>query len=84
MPRSEYALTWAKLGQQYGPVVWLAIPGQNFLILNSIEDAKELLEQRGSIYADRPRWVMAGELMGKPLHYRQSSPKSNKTFAMQV
>lgn len=66
MPRSQYALAWARLGQKYGPLTWLAIPGQNFLILNSMEAARELLDKRGFIYADRPRWVMAGELMGKP------------------
>ncbi|KIO29660.1 hypothetical protein M407DRAFT_21247 [Tulasnella calospora MUT 4182] len=64
MPRSRYALGWAELGQKYGPVVWLAVPGQKFLILNSIEAARELLEKRGSNYVDRPKWVMAGELMG--------------------
>ncbi|KAG8942376.1 hypothetical protein FRC04_003772 [Tulasnella sp. 424] len=31
-----------------------------------MEAARELLDKRGFIYADRPRWVMAGELMGKP------------------
>lgn len=65
MPRSKYALEWARLGQKYGPVVWLRIPGQNFLILNSFESARELLEKRGSNYVDRPKWVMAGELMGR-------------------
>ncbi|KAG8923308.1 hypothetical protein FRC01_012913 [Tulasnella sp. 417] len=65
MPQSEFALTWTKFGEQYGPMTWLAIPGQPFLILNSLEAAKELLGVRGSIYTDRPRFVMATDLMGE-------------------
>ncbi|KAG8971519.1 hypothetical protein FRC05_010996 [Tulasnella sp. 425] len=64
MPKSEFALTWTKLGEQYGPMTWLTIPGQPYLILNLFEIARELLEKRGSIYNDRPRFVMIAELVG--------------------
>lgn len=37
------------------------------LIVNTYEAAVDLLTKRGSIYSDRPRFVMAGELMGKAL-----------------
>lgn len=64
MPKSEFALTWTKLGEQYGPMTWLTIPGKPFLILNSLEVARELLEQRGFIYTDRPRFAMIADLVG--------------------
>ncbi|KIO27631.1 hypothetical protein M407DRAFT_73022 [Tulasnella calospora MUT 4182] len=64
IPRSQFALTWTELGRRYGPLTWLTVPGQTFLVLNSFEAAKELLERRGSIYLDRPRWVMLKELIG--------------------
>lgn len=67
MPKSKFALTWSKFGEQYGPLTWLTVAGKNFLILNSIEAAKELLDTRGSIYVDRPRFVMCAELMGESL-----------------
>ncbi|KIO33200.1 hypothetical protein M407DRAFT_18053 [Tulasnella calospora MUT 4182] len=60
-PQSRYALTWTEFGNRYGPLTWLTFPGQNFLVINSIEAAKELLEKRGLNYQDRPRWVMLRE-----------------------
>ncbi|KAG8960669.1 hypothetical protein FRC05_006701 [Tulasnella sp. 425] len=36
----------------------------NFLIVNSMEAAKELLEKRGSVYVDRPKFVFLGEMIG--------------------
>ncbi|KIO33201.1 hypothetical protein M407DRAFT_18054 [Tulasnella calospora MUT 4182] len=62
-PQSRFALTWTELGNRYGPLTWLTFPGQNFLVINSFEAAKELLERRGSNYLDRPRWVMLREVM---------------------
>lgn len=65
MPQSKFSLTWSKFGEKYGPLTWLAIPGQNVLVVNSLEAAKELLEQRGLNYIDRPRFVMGSELLGE-------------------
>lgn len=53
-----------KLGKQYGPLTWLTIPGQNILVVNSLEVAQELLDKRASIFADRPKFTMAAELLG--------------------
>ncbi|KAG8928004.1 hypothetical protein FRC01_006590 [Tulasnella sp. 417] len=64
VPSSRFALAYTELGNQYGPLTRLVFPGQNYLVVNSFEAAKELLERRGSIYQDRPRWVMLRELMG--------------------
>lgn len=67
VPTSKFALTWTKLAKQYGPLTFLTVPGQHVLVISSLEAAKELLEKRGSIYMDRPRFVMVGELVGKSL-----------------
>ncbi|KAG8972279.1 hypothetical protein FRC05_010222 [Tulasnella sp. 425] len=64
VPTSKFALTWTKLANQYGPLTFLTVPGQHVLVISSLEAAKELLEKRGSIYMDRPRFVMVGELVG--------------------
>ena len=35
-------------------ILYASVLGNHFLILNSLEDAQELLERRASIYSDRP------------------------------
>ncbi|KIO27614.1 hypothetical protein M407DRAFT_72949 [Tulasnella calospora MUT 4182] len=64
MPKSKFAITWSKFGEEYGPLTWLTIPGQNILVINSIEAAKELLDKRASNSVERPRFTMANELLG--------------------
>ncbi|KAG8972266.1 hypothetical protein FRC05_010209 [Tulasnella sp. 425] len=64
MPTSKFVLTYSKWGEKYGPLTWCIVPGQTILIINAFEEAKEILEKRGTIYGDRPRLVMVGELVG--------------------
>lgn len=45
-----------------GNIVSLSIAGQTIIILNSVKAAMDLLQRRSSIYSDRPRLVMSGEL----------------------
>lgn len=45
-----------------GNVVFVHIFGQGLLFLNTAKAASDLLEQRGSIYSDKPQLVMCGEL----------------------
>lgn len=47
-----------------GELVFLHGLGQNVLILNSQESISDLFEKRATIYSDRPKSVMVGELMG--------------------
>lgn len=65
MPQSKFAIAWTRLGEKYGPLTWLTIPGQNILVVNSYEAAKELLEKRAVTFADRPRFTMLNEVLGK-------------------
>ncbi|KAK1232741.1 hypothetical protein PQX77_004139 [Marasmius sp. AFHP31] len=55
------AQQWKK---EYGPVVHLSALGRHIIILNDLESITELLEKRGYKYANRPRFVMVGELCG--------------------
>ncbi|KZT68543.1 cytochrome P450 [Daedalea quercina L-15889] len=64
-PRRNIAASLASLSDTYGKMIYMHIFGREFLILNSAEDAFELFDRRGSRYSDRPRSVMAGELVGK-------------------
>lgn len=47
-----------------GDFVFLNVLGTHLLIINSLECANALLDKKGSIYADRPRFVVGGELIG--------------------
>ncbi|KAG8971536.1 hypothetical protein FRC05_011013 [Tulasnella sp. 425] len=64
MPQSKFAIAYTRLGEKYGPLTWLTIPGQNILVVNSYEAAKELLEKRAVTFADRPRFTMLNEVLG--------------------
>lgn len=64
---TDYAwLTWTEWRRIYGPINYLNAAGQSILIANSQEVATSLLDERSAIYSDRPRFVMAAEVSGKP------------------
>lgn len=63
-PKDKPCLTWEEWGKTYGPIVYMNVIGKPYIIINSYEVARELLEKRGQKYSDRPRFVMAGELVG--------------------
>ncbi|KAG8995537.1 hypothetical protein FRB90_000147 [Tulasnella sp. 427] len=64
LPQSKYSLTWSKFGEAYGPLTWLEIPGQTFLVLNSMEAVTDLLEKKALNFIDRQRFTMVNELLG--------------------
>ncbi|KAJ7493621.1 cytochrome P450 [Mycena latifolia] len=47
----------------YGPVVYLDIAGQPIVVLNTPKAAADLLDRRAGIYSDRPKNIVASELM---------------------
>ena len=47
-----------------GNIIHLSVSGRSIIVLNTANAAIDLLEKRSSIYSDRPRMPMAGELMG--------------------
>ncbi|KAF9526217.1 cytochrome P450 [Crepidotus variabilis] len=64
MPSHNQEKVFASWAKQYGNIVYLQILGTDMVVLNSLDAARDLLEKRGSIYSDRPRFVLLSEMMG--------------------
>ncbi|THH07559.1 hypothetical protein EW145_g3297 [Phellinidium pouzarii] len=70
IPKDKQWLKFDEWSQRYdtipslGNIVRITTMGQPIIILNSAQVALDILETRGNIYSDRPRAVMAGELVG--------------------
>jgi len=61
-PTSNWWLKFTELNRQFGSLVHLSVANRHIVLISSKEIAVELLE--GSNTADRPQFIMAGELMG--------------------
>ncbi|KAK7035401.1 hypothetical protein VNI00_011932 [Paramarasmius palmivorus] len=48
----------ASYWEEHGPLVHLSILGRDILFINDLQIAQELTEKRGSIYSDRPPFIM--------------------------
>ncbi|KAJ7122981.1 cytochrome P450 [Mycena epipterygia] len=62
---------WLKFTEWYsehGPVVYLNLAGQSVVILNTAEAAYDLFVVRGANFSDRPRLIMAGEILAGGIH----------------
>ncbi|VDB94056.1 unnamed protein product [Peniophora sp. CBMAI 1063] len=57
-------ITFTEWGQEFGPVYMYHMFGANFLVLNTVEAAQDLLHERFKNYSERPRQIMVCELMG--------------------
>ncbi|KAF5355940.1 hypothetical protein D9756_004268 [Leucocoprinus leucothites] len=64
MPTTAPWIQFAEWGKKYGPVIYLNLLGRPLVVLNSAKATVDLLERRGGKYADRPSFVMAGEIVG--------------------
>lgn len=58
----SYSVTPLLTSGWIGPITYLHVFGQGLVFLNTPEAAFDLLDKRGAICSDRPRFVMAGEL----------------------
>jgi len=47
--------------------MYLNAAGQPTIVLNSLKSSFELLERRAINYSDRPRYIMAQEILGQDL-----------------
>ena len=66
-----YLLQWLELyhwSKTYGPVMHLSLAGQPLIVLSTNQAAQDLLSRRSRAYSDRPRLVMAGELVTRGMH----------------
>ncbi|ESK85729.1 cytochrome p450, partial [Moniliophthora roreri MCA 2997] len=55
--------TFTEWKKQYGDLVYINVAGQDIVILNSHKVAADLLDRRGPIYSNRPRWIVASEIL---------------------
>ncbi|KAI0161224.1 cytochrome P450 [Xylariaceae sp. FL1272] len=56
------------MSKRYGPIMHFDMAGQPLIVLSSNQAAQDLLNRRSGQYSDRPRMVMAGELVTKGMH----------------
>ncbi|KAH9015899.1 cytochrome P450 [Lactarius hengduanensis] len=61
--RGPQWLTFIKWSQQFGDVFYLNAMGQPIVVLNTQKAAADLLDRRAGIYSDRPRLIVAGEIL---------------------
>ncbi|KAI9511326.1 cytochrome P450 [Russula earlei] len=56
-------LKFASWRKDYGELIYLNVAGQPIVVLNSHRVAVDLLDRRSGIYSDRPRSIVAGDIM---------------------
>ncbi|KAJ3532238.1 hypothetical protein NMY22_g7821 [Coprinellus aureogranulatus] len=78
IPKDSQWLIWEEWKKAYGDVLYFHILGSENIVLSSYEAATELLDIRGLTYSDRPRAIMAGELVGwnRGLGYSPGPPNA--------
>jgi cytochrome P450 len=67
-PRYNPWQTFDAWMKQYGPVISVRFGGSTVIVIGDPNIAHDLLDKRANIYSDRPRMVMAGELLTKGMH----------------
>ncbi|KAH9953974.1 cytochrome P450 [Russula dissimulans] len=60
---SQQWLKFTEWRKQYGDIIYLNAAGQPMVILNSQKVAADLLDRRAGIYSDRPRNIVASDIM---------------------
>ncbi|KAI0023851.1 putative cytochrome P450 [Xylariomycetidae sp. FL0641] len=68
VPKSLQWLHFYEWSKKYGPIMHLSMGGQSMILLSTNQVAQDLLSRRSAQYSDRPRMVMAGELVTKGMH----------------
>ncbi|KAH9918281.1 uncharacterized protein B0H18DRAFT_1031912 [Fomitopsis serialis] len=64
IPVERAWLTFVEMARTYGDVMHFSAFGRSIVILDSRKAVFDLLEKRSAIYSDRPRSVLAGEMIG--------------------
>ncbi|KAI0700086.1 cytochrome P450 [Cytidiella melzeri] len=63
MPTQMPWIRFTEWSEKYGPIFSLNILGQQIVVLNTSKAAADLFDRRSNIYSDRPRLIMAGEIL---------------------
>ncbi|KAG1745650.1 cytochrome P450 [Suillus lakei] len=64
MPRIKPWLTFTEWGKKYGDITHIEVLGRHIMVLNSVKTTMEMLDNKGTLYSDRPILPMGGELVG--------------------
>ena len=62
VPYSYSLITYTGAHECLGDVIYMSLFGQPFVVLNSIDAARDLLDKRGSNYSSRPKSVLFEDL----------------------
>jgi len=68
IPPVHYWLQLEKWAREFGPIYTIMILGTPIIVAATSEAGTDLLEKRSGKYSDRPRWVMANEILTKGMH----------------
>ncbi|KAJ7834053.1 cytochrome P450, partial [Mycena olivaceomarginata] len=63
VPASMAWYQFTEWKEQYGDVFSLDLAGQPVVVLNTYKSAADLFDRRSTIYSDRPRLIMASEIL---------------------
>ncbi|RPD67493.1 cytochrome P450 [Lentinus tigrinus ALCF2SS1-7] len=63
VPKNMPWFKFTEWKQQYGPIFSLNMAGQPVVVVNSHKVTADLFDRRSNIYSDRPRFVMASEIL---------------------
>ncbi|KAG6849320.1 hypothetical protein H0H93_009461 [Arthromyces matolae] len=64
MPKEMTWLTFSEWGRIYGDISSVTVLGKTLVIINSLKVAQKTLNEKGSIYSDRPNIPLGGEMIG--------------------
>ncbi|KZT64716.1 cytochrome P450 [Daedalea quercina L-15889] len=64
MPKNREWVAYGQLAKKYGDVMHMTVLGKSIIVLTSREAILDLLEKKGTIYADRPIIPMGSEMIG--------------------
>ncbi|KAG2067299.1 cytochrome P450 [Suillus decipiens] len=67
LPKKEPWVVYAAWAEIYGPIFSFRMPNRQFIVLNSLQSATELLDSRATTYSDRPKIWMYTELAKRNL-----------------
>ncbi|KAG1756034.1 cytochrome P450 [Suillus lakei] len=64
MPHINPWLTFTEWGKKYGDIAHIEVLGQHIFVLNSVKTAMDMLDNKSTVYSDRPIFPVGGELIG--------------------
>ncbi|KAG1723371.1 cytochrome P450 [Suillus paluster] len=68
LPRTNQSQQFAEWINTYGPIISLRIGPKIMVIIGRYQESVDIMEKEGSLLADRPRAVAAGEILSRGLH----------------